>query len=316
VCGGELGARGVEVRTRREPAEKLRHPMHTARHHRCRQVMRACDDVGDDLGLGRIRHRGFQHTHDGRGAIAQPHSFSEHRRVAVERRRPEAVCQHRRARRLRAVIGGPEQPAAHGAEAHDAEIGAVHDARAHDAWLAEADHGELDRGEFAESVQRLYARAQVFDLGYREDRVLHARARCGVSDVDETILVLIDQRPQKDAAHHAEDGGVGADAKGQRHDYRNGQALDAEQRPQRKPEVHRLVSCDLDLLSGVLRGLFVDSLFGFPQFGCELGAEVVGLEDLPDFDFRFLAGERIGRAPDPINCLLLRLHLEDPEAGD
>ena len=32
--------------------------------HRRRQMMRAGDDVGDDLGLGRIRHRWFQHADD------------------------------------------------------------------------------------------------------------------------------------------------------------------------------------------------------------------------------------------------------------
>ena len=37
----------------REPAEQLRHPVHAAVHHRRRQMVRAGDDVGDDLGFRR-----------------------------------------------------------------------------------------------------------------------------------------------------------------------------------------------------------------------------------------------------------------------
>ena len=68
VDRAQLGARLLESRAGREPAEQLRHPMHAPGHHRRRQMMRAGHDVGDDLGFRRIRHRRFQHADDGRRA--------------------------------------------------------------------------------------------------------------------------------------------------------------------------------------------------------------------------------------------------------
>ncbi len=66
VDGAQLGARRLEIRAGRKAAEQLRHPMGAARHHRCRQVVRARDDVRDDLGFGRIGHRWFEDADDRR----------------------------------------------------------------------------------------------------------------------------------------------------------------------------------------------------------------------------------------------------------
>ena len=79
----ELGARVVDRRVRRQPAEELRHAMRAARHHRRAQVMRAGHDVGDDLGVGRIRHRRLEHADDRRGARAERDRLADHRRIAV-----------------------------------------------------------------------------------------------------------------------------------------------------------------------------------------------------------------------------------------
>ena len=69
VNRAQFGARLLERRARRQPAEQLRHPMDAPGHHRRRQMMRAGDDVGDDLGFRRIRHRRFQHADDGRRRV-------------------------------------------------------------------------------------------------------------------------------------------------------------------------------------------------------------------------------------------------------
>ena len=66
VDGAQLGARRLEIRAGRKAAEQFRHPMGAARHHRCRQVVRARDDVRDDLGFGRIGHRWFEDADDRR----------------------------------------------------------------------------------------------------------------------------------------------------------------------------------------------------------------------------------------------------------
>ena len=86
--------------------------------------------------------------------------------------------------------------------------------------------------EVAEGGQRLDARAQVLDLRHREVGVVDADAGRALADVDQPVLVAVDERPQQHAAHHAEDGGVGADAERQRDDDGEGQPLDPGQRPQ------------------------------------------------------------------------------------
>jgi hypothetical protein len=64
VYGAQLGARRLEIRAGRKAAEQLRHPMGAASHHRRRQVVRARDDVRDDLGFGRIGHRWLEDADD------------------------------------------------------------------------------------------------------------------------------------------------------------------------------------------------------------------------------------------------------------
>ena len=169
--------------------------------------------------------------------VSEPDRLADDRRIALERRRPEAVRQHRRARRLRPVVAGVEQAAEHRPQAHDLEVRAADDAGADHARLAEADHREADGGEVAEGGQRLDARAQVVDLRDRERGVLGADARRALADVDQPILVAVDERPQQHAADDAEDGGVGADAERQRQDDGDGRPLTREQGSQRKPEV-------------------------------------------------------------------------------
>ena len=51
------------------------------------------------------------------------------------------------------------------------------------------------------------------------------------------------------------------------------------------------------------------------SLGRELGAEVLGLEHLADLDLRVLQ-HRVGAALDPLDRLVLRAHLPQPEAGD
>src|ERR1043166_7672072 len=52
------------------------------------------------------------------------------------------------------------------------------------------------------------------------------------------------------------------------------------------------------------------------QLGGVLLAEVLGLEDRADLERGLLAGHGIGAAPDPLDRLLHRLDLPQPEPGD
>ena len=210
-------------------------------------MVRARHDVRDDLGLRRIGNRRLEHADDGRRPVAELHRLADDRRVALERRAPEAMRQHRRARGLRAIIGGVEQPADHGPKAHHAEVRAADDAGADDPRLAETDQREVEGREVAEGRDGRDARAQVAQLRDREVGVLAAPAFRALADVDQPIFVVVDERPQQHAADHAEDGGVGADAERQREDDGDGESLDPGQRPQRElKSVMRLISLSIE----------------------------------------------------------------------
>ena len=73
--------------------------------------------------------------------------------------------------------------------------------------------------------------------GTENASIVDADAGRALADVDQPVLVAIDQRPQQNAAHQAEDGGVGADAERQRQDHRDGQAFGARQRAGREFQV-------------------------------------------------------------------------------
>jgi hypothetical protein len=87
------------------------------------------------------------------------------------------------------------------------------------ARLAQADHGELEGRELAEHAQGFNAGAQILDFGNGEICVLVAGAWGALADVDEPILVAVDERLEEYAAHQRENGGVCADAQGQRQDH-------------------------------------------------------------------------------------------------
>src|SRR5262245_38496641 len=70
------------------------------------------------------------------------------------------------------------------------------------------------------------------------------------------------------------------------------------------------------LSPGVCLHLPAQRLLALPQLGRELGAEVVGLEHLADLDLRLGARERIRSTLHPLDRLLFRLDLDQPEAGD
>ena len=71
VGRGQLRARALHRRARRETPKELRHAVRSLCRHRRAEVMRAGDHVRDDLGVCRIRHRRFEYTDDGGAARCQ-----------------------------------------------------------------------------------------------------------------------------------------------------------------------------------------------------------------------------------------------------
>src|SRR5438445_13489950 len=65
----------------------------------------------------------------------------------------------------------------------------------------------------------------------------------------------------------------------------------------------------------VVRDLGPDPFLLLPQLGGERLPEVVRLVDLTDLELA-LARHRVGAALDPLDRLFLRLHVDEPEAGD
>ena len=142
----------------------------------------------------------------------------------MQRLGPEAMRQHRDARRLRPIVGRIDQAAADGLQSHHREKRSTDHAGTDDARLAQADQREVDAREIAQGGNRFDAGLEIVDLGHRKIRVLAAGAWRALPDVDQPLLVVVDERREQHAADNAEDCGVGADAKGQREDDGEGQA--------------------------------------------------------------------------------------------
>src|SRR5262245_2122540 len=104
VHGAQLGAGGVERLIRRQPAEELRHPMHTSVDHRRVEMVWTGDDVGDDFGLLRIGNRRLEDADHGGRAVAEANGLADYRGVALESAGPEAIGEHRRTFGLRPVV--------------------------------------------------------------------------------------------------------------------------------------------------------------------------------------------------------------------
>src|SRR5262249_44065687 len=72
---------------------------------------------------------------------------------------------------------------------------------------------------------------------HRESNILGADAARALADVNQPVLVAVDERPQQHAAHHAEDGGVGADAERQRERHCDYKPFGASQRAERRSQI-------------------------------------------------------------------------------
>ena len=146
-------------------------------HHRRRKMMRAGDDVGDDFGFRRIRHRRLQHADD-RGRARSP---SRTVLPITDGSLFSAVVQKRYVSTAAPAAFGPssrmvEQSAEHRTQTHHVEVRAADDAGAHLARLAEADHREADGREVAECAERFHALAA--GPGSPAPRRSHCPCRC------------------------------------------------------------------------------------------------------------------------------------------
>src|SRR5262249_53892113 len=160
-------------------------------------------------------------------------SFAEHVGVGMECIAPEGIGEDDGALGIGAIIAWSEQPAEYRLEPHYFEIMAVDYAAANFARLAEADHGEVYLREGAQFGDGVQVFTHVHNLGDGEGAVLVAVAGCALADVKEAVFVTVIEWTQQDAANHAEDGSVRADAEGERERHGDPERRDARKRPDR-----------------------------------------------------------------------------------
>jgi hypothetical protein len=95
VHGLELGARGLKAGSGRKPAEYFGHAMLAALHHGGREVVRAGDDVSDNLCVRRVWNRGFKNSdNDRRTTLAhasQAGDLPKYVSISVQAIDPEKV---------------------------------------------------------------------------------------------------------------------------------------------------------------------------------------------------------------------------------
>src|SRR5229473_285277 len=138
--GAEFSARLLEIRARREPAEKFRHSMDAPVLHGRGEMMWAGHNVGNDFSIRGILDRGFEDADDsGRSiaeAAAEAKGFADDGRIALESSRPERISQDGYTSSFRTVVFRADEATEDGMEAHHVEIGAVNDAGANFPGLA------------------------------------------------------------------------------------------------------------------------------------------------------------------------------------
>ena len=241
----ELGPGRFDSGTRRQPTEDFGHAVLAAGDHRGRQVVRAGDDVRNHLGFRRVGDRRLQNADDRGRARAETDGPADHRRIALERRHPEAVREHDGSSRVRAIIAGVDEASQYRTQSHHIEIRAADDAGPDLVRLAQSDHRERDHGEIANSRDRFEPGAELLNLRHRKRGVLDPDSRCALADVDEAVLVAVDERPQQHAADDAEDRRIRADAERERQDDGQREPFGAQKRTQSEFEIGKKGHRDL-----------------------------------------------------------------------
>src|SRR5712692_5762271 len=143
VDGAQFDAGLLERDTGSETAKELGHTVEAVGDHGGGKMMRAGDDVGDDLRILGVGDGGLEDADNGGGAIAhgpaaKPDGFAEDGRILPKSGRPETIGEND-------------------------DVASLNYAR-----LTQADHGELDGREFTERAQGFDAGAQIVDFGHGE----------------------------------------------------------------------------------------------------------------------------------------------------
>ncbi len=211
--------------------------MDAAGDHRGGKMMRADDEVADNLGVRGIWHRGFKDADDRSGAIAkaaEPNGLADHTRVFFVNGGPETIRQYDDASGVGATVLRSDETAENRTQTHDIKVVAADDAAVNHARFAESDHRKVHRREIAELAHGAHAALDILDLGHGKRRVVLSAAGSALADIHEPVLVTVDQRLEQHAPDQREDGRVGPDSQRQREDHNGREAFAVHQRVERK----------------------------------------------------------------------------------
>src|SRR2546429_69302 len=143
VDGAQFDAGLLECDTGSETSKELGHTVEAVGDHGGGKMMRAGDDVGDDLRILGVGDGGLEDADNGGGAIAhgpaaKPDGFAEDGRILPKSGRPETIGENDDAGSFRTVVLKADETTEDGVEAHDFEEGAVDDASLNYARLTQA----------------------------------------------------------------------------------------------------------------------------------------------------------------------------------
>src|SRR6516164_1434031 len=130
-------------------------------------MVRAGNDVGNDLSVLRIWDTRLEHADDCRRPIAkatQANRFADDRRILLKGGRPEAIGENDDTGSVATVVLRPDEAAEHRMKPHHVEIRAADNAGLDFPRLTQPDHGEADHGEVAERGKSFDIGAQILNL--------------------------------------------------------------------------------------------------------------------------------------------------------
>ncbi len=231
---------GAGVRDR-DPRLQPRHGLQPEA--RQRQAAAVDPERHDEVGLDVDDAEPFGHDADDLArARLNRDASSDDGAIAAEAAPPITVAEHHDARRTRDLIGGRQRASEHRLDAERRERAVGRPQAAHLLRLGDAGDGRRPGKPDADVLEGAIV------LGVREvhrwreaevaGQVRHPGcARGGVPDRDQAVWLRVGQRPEKHAVDDAEDGGVGADADGQRQEDHGGERRRPAKRAHAVPQV-------------------------------------------------------------------------------
>ena len=235
----QLGLCGGDRRPRREPRVDVGHPMPAFVLHRRAHVVvvRRVIDVEVLLAGGRVVRSGLEDAHDQGFLHREVEDLSDGCRIRSEHPLPVTMGEHRHGLCRFALVTRQQQPPELRPEAEELEKVGRHQSAGGPVRLAAAQHVEGPVAELDELIERRRLGLVVRDLGEREARVFDPRRDLRLTQVHDPLGLGVGKRSKQNAVDDAENGGIGAHAKGEGQDEGEREPRHARQGTERQANV-------------------------------------------------------------------------------